>query len=64
MGHFVDYGFYKVISYKLKLCKDCASEFNSVSGDWSARVKADSDLFNLMYKELFKLIRKRLRGNI
>ena len=64
MGHFLDNGFYKVFSYKLKLCKDCAREFNWVSVDWSVRVKAASDLFNLMYKEFIKLIRKRLRGNI
>ena len=51
-------------SSKLKLCKDCAREFNRVTGDWSVRVKAASDLFNLMYKEFIKLIRKRLRGNI
>ena len=34
--HFVDYGFYKVFSYKLKLC---AREFSWVVGDWSVRVK-------------------------
>ena len=62
--HFLDYGFYKVFSYKLKLCKDCAREFNRVRRDWSVRVKAASDLFNLMYKEFIKLIRKRLRGSI
>ena len=60
-GHFLDYGFYKVFSYKLKLCKGCAREFNWVSGNWSVRVKAVSDLVNLMYKEFIKLIRKRLR---
>ena len=64
MGHFLDYGFYKVFSYKLKLYKDCAREFNRVIGDWSVKVKATSDLFNLMYKEFIKLIRKKLRGNI
>ena len=53
-----------VFSYKLKLCKGCAREFNWVSGDWSVRVKAASDLLNLMHKEFIKLIRKRLRGNI
>ena len=51
-------------SYRLKLCKGCAREFDRVSGDWSAWVKAASDLFNLMYKDFIKLIRKRLRGNI
>ena len=56
--------FNKVFSYKLKLCKGCAREFNWVSGNWSVRVKAASDLVNLMYKEFIKLIRKRLRGNI
>ena len=40
-----------VFSYKLKLCK----EFNRVSGDWSVRIKATSDLFNLMHKESIKL---------
>ena len=50
-----------VFSYELKLCKGCAREFNWVSGDWSVRVKAASDLVNLMYKEFIKLIRKRLR---
>ena len=64
MGHFLDYGFDKVFSYKLKLCKGCTREFNWVSGDWSVRVKAASDLFSLMYKEFIKLIRKRLGGNI
>ena len=64
MEHFLDYGFYKVFSYKLKLRKGCAREFNCVSGDWSVRVKAASGLFNLMYKAFVKLIRKRLRGNI
>ena len=49
---------------KLKLCKGCAREFNWVSGNWSVRVKAASDLVNLMYKEFIKVIRKRLRGNI
>ena len=53
--------FYKVFSYKLKLSKGCAREFSWVSGDWSVRVKAASDLFNLVHKELIKLIRKRLR---
>ena len=50
LGHFLEYDFYKVFSYKLKLFKDCAREFNWVSGDWSVRVKAVSDLFNLMHK--------------
>ena len=63
-GYFLDYGFYKVFSYKLKLCKGCAREFNWISGNWSVRVKAASDLFSLIYKEFIKLIRKRLRGNI
>ena len=31
-------------------------------GIWSVRVKAASDLFNLMHKEFIELIRKRLRG--
>ena len=62
--HFLDYGFYKVFVYKLKLCKGCARELNWVSGDWSVWVKAASDLFNLMYKEFIKRIRRRLRGNI
>ena len=57
----MDNSFYKVFSDKLKLCKDCAREFNRVSWDWSARVKAASDLFNLMYREF---TRKRPRGNI
>ena len=64
LGHFLDYGFYKVFSYKLKLCKGFAREFNWVSGNWSVRAKAASDLVNLMYKEFIKFIRKRLRGNI
>ena len=56
--------FYKAFSYKLKFYKDCARELIKISGDWSARVKAASDLFNLMHKEIIELIRKRLRGNI
>ena len=64
LWHFLEYGFYKVFSYKLKLCKDSAREFNSVSEDWFVRVKTASDLFHLMYKEFIKLSRKRLRGNI
>ena len=58
-GHFLDYVFfYKVFSYKLKLCKDCTREFNRVSGNWSVRVKTASDLFNLMYKLTRKILRK------
>ena len=64
LGHVLDYGFYKVFSYKLKLCKGCAREFNWVSGNWSVSLKAAPDLFGLMYKEFIKFIRKRLRGNI
>ena len=64
LGHFVDYCFCKVFSYKLKLSKDCAREPYKVRGDWSVGVKAASDLFSLMHKEIIKLIRKRLRGNI
>ena len=60
MGHFLDYDFYKVFSYKLKLCKDWAREFNRESGDWSVKVKATSDLFNLMHKGFIKLIKQRL----
>ena len=56
-GHFLDYCFYKVFSYKLKLCKDCARELNGVSGDWSVRVKAAFAIFNIMRKEFMKLIR-------
>ena len=56
--------FCTVFTYKLKLCKDCAREFNRVSGDSSVRVTAASDLFNLMYKEFIELIRKKLWGNI
>ena len=47
-GHFLDYGFDKVFSYKLEFCKGCAREFNWIGGNWSVRVKAASDLFNLM----------------
>ena len=46
------------------MCKDCAREFNRVTGDWFVRVKAASDLFNLIYKEFIKLIRQRLRETI
>ena len=31
-GHFLDNSFYKVFSYKLKLFKDCAREYNRVNG--------------------------------
>ena len=62
LGHFLEYDFYKVLSYKVKLCKDCAREFNRVSEDWSVRVA--SALFNPRHKEFIKLFRKRLGGNI
>ena len=58
-----NYLFYKVFSYKMKLYKDCAREVNWISGGGSVRVKAASGLFNLMHKEIIKLIRKRLGGN-
>ena len=50
LGHFLDYCFYEVFSYKLTLYKDYARELSRVSGDWSVRVI-----------ELIRLIRKRLR---
>ena len=62
-GHFLEYSFYKVFSYKLKPCRDCARELNRVSGNWCVRDTAASDLFNLMYKECIKRVWKRLRGN-
>ena len=52
LGAFPELLFYKVFSYKLKLCKDCARELNKVSRNWSVRLKAASDLFSLMQKEL------------
>ena len=60
-GHFLDYCFYKIFTYSLKLCKDSAREFDWVSGDWSVWVKVVSDLVNPMYNEFIKRIRKRLR---
>ena len=57
-GHFLDYCFYEVFSYTLKLCKDCTRKLNSLSGDWSVKVKATSDLFNPMHKQFIELIRK------
>ena len=46
LGHFLDQGFHKVFSYRLKLREDCSREFNRVNGDWSVRVKAASDSSN------------------
>ena len=56
--------FYKVFCNKLKLCNDRARKLNRVSRDWSVIVSAASDLFNLMHKDLIKLIRKTPRESI
>ena len=64
LGNFLDYSLYKVFCYKLKHCKNRSREINRVSGDWSVRVRTASNIFNLMYTEFIKFIRKRFRRNI
>ena len=62
-GSFLDYSFHSLqlqVGTLQRLCQ----RIQLVSGDWSVRVKAASDLFSLMYKVFIKLIRKRLRGNM
>ena len=62
--HFLEDFFHAVISYKLKFRKGSPRELNSVTGEWSVRVKAASNLLNLTNKKITKLIRKRLWGNV
>ena len=50
-GHFLEYLFHTVISYKLKFCKESPRELNSVSWDWPIKVKAAANLFNLTSKK-------------
>ena len=52
---FQEYHFHAVISYKLKFCKESPRELNSVSGDWSVRVKAAFNPFNHTNKKLYNL---------